>query len=86
MLTAFLCIFLNIFFQLKLSEKLNLRFSLLNTRQNSRKCLLCSYMKFQELFFPLAYLKNNNLAIISLQVECPGGGDEAVGLVHYILP
>lgn len=36
--------------------------------------------------FSLAYLKNDNLAIISLQVERPRGGDQAVGLVHYILP
>lgn len=26
-----------------------------------------------------SYLKNHNLAIISLQVEGPGGGDEALG-------
>lgn len=31
-------------------------------------------------------LKNDNFAIISLKVKCPRRGDEAVGLVHYILP
>lgn len=32
------------------------------------------------------YLENDNFAIISLEVECPRGRDEAVGLTHYILP
>lgn len=46
-LTAFLCIFFSIFFQLKRSEILDLRFTLLNTTQNSETCLICTYMKFQ---------------------------------------
>lgn len=38
------------------------------------------------LVFPLTYLENDHFAIICLEVECPGGSDEAVGLVHHILP
>lgn len=34
----------------------------------------------------LGYLENDNFAIISLQVERPRGCDEAVGLIHHILP
>lgn len=34
----------------------------------------------------LTYLENDHFAIISLEVERPGGSDEAVGLVHHILP
>lgn len=29
--------------------------------------------------YELSYLKNHNFSIISLQVESPGGGDEALG-------
>lgn len=34
----------------------------------------------------LAYLENDNLAIVGLEVERPGGSDPAVGLAHHILP
>lgn len=40
--------------------------------QNAKHCLFGSH-------FVGSYLKNHNLAIISLQVEGPGGGDEALG-------
>lgn len=33
-----------------------------------------------------SHLKDDNFAIISLEVECPCGSDEAVGLTHDILP
>lgn len=31
-------------------------------------------------------LENDNFAIIGLEVERPRGGDEAVGLIHHVLP
>lgn len=32
------------------------------------------------------YLENDNFSIIRLEIEGPGGCDEAVGLTHYIIP
>lgn len=83
-LTASLCLFFAVFLQLELSEILDLRLGLFNTRQNSEKCLI--YTCIILIAFSLAYLKNDNLAVIGLQVESPGGGDQAVGLVHYVFP
>lgn len=36
--------------------------------------------------YSVQYLENDNFAVISLEVERPGGGDEAVGLIHHIIP
>ncbi len=49
--------------------------------KTSAFCFITSWVgvKYTTLLWVESYLKNNNLAIIGLQVEGPGGGDEALG-------
>lgn len=89
-LTTLLWLLFNFFFHLKLGEEADLWFSLWNRRQSCmfRSSIhlnrVCIWNAFKPTLF--TYLENDNFAIISLEVERPCGRDEAVGLIHHILP
>lgn len=48
--------------------------------------MLTHIVRSAHLALVMRYLENDNFSIIRLEIESPGGSDEAVGLTHYIIP